>query len=168
MVLRDREAEAKKAIMAELGQMLTMKVWHGVLLGDLGTDQRRRILRCVVFLKDKYTARGAFEKFKARLCVDGSRQDHAMYEDVSSPTATTTSVMTMAAVAAWEGRKVMTVDVGGAFLHADIKLAGGELIHVELDEIMARFEAAGQRHPGGVRGGAYIPYPSNRPVVRYA
>lgn len=62
-----------------------------------------------------------------------------MYEDVSSPTATTTSVMTMAAVAAWEGRKVMTVDVGGAFLHADIKLAGGELVHVELDEIMARF-----------------------------
>ena len=27
----------------------------------------------------------------------------------------------MAAIAAWEGRKVMTIDVGGAFLHADIK-----------------------------------------------
>jgi len=69
------------------------------------------ILRCVVFLKDKYTARGAFEKFKARLCVDGSRQDHAMYEDVSSPTATTTSVMAMAAVAAWEGRIAHGLDV---------------------------------------------------------
>jgi hypothetical protein len=33
-----------------------MKVWHGVLLGDLGQDQRKRILRVVVFLKDKYTA----------------------------------------------------------------------------------------------------------------
>ena len=28
--LRDREEEARKAIIAELGQMLTMKVWHGV------------------------------------------------------------------------------------------------------------------------------------------
>ena len=58
--LRERESEARKAIEAELRQMLTMKVWHGVLLGDLGQDQRKRILRVVVFLKDKYTASGVF------------------------------------------------------------------------------------------------------------
>ena len=78
-----------------------------------------------------------------------------MYEDVSSPTATTTSVMAMAAVAAWEGRKVMTVDVGGAFLHADIKLAGGELVHVELDEIKSQLTGHSGRAWGtstGVRG----------------
>jgi len=68
--LRERESEARKAIEAELRQMLTMKVWHGVLLGDLGQDQRKRILRVVVFLKDKYTASGVFDKFKARLCVN--------------------------------------------------------------------------------------------------
>jgi len=83
--LRERESEARKAIEAELQQMLTMKVWHGVLLGDLKSDERKRILRVVVFLKDKFTASGVFDKFKARLCVNGSGQDHEMYTDVSSP-----------------------------------------------------------------------------------
>jgi hypothetical protein len=69
--LRERESEARKAIEAELQQMLTMKVWHGVLLGDLKSDERKRILRVVVFLKDKFTASGVFDKFKARLCVNG-------------------------------------------------------------------------------------------------
>jgi len=138
--LRERESEARKAIEAELRQMLTMKVWHGVLLGDLGQDQRKRILRVVVFLKDKYTASGVFDKFKARLCVNGSGQDHEMYTDVSSPTAATSAVLTVAAIAAHQGREVMTIDVGGAFLHADIKLSEHDPeVHVELDEIMTRF-----------------------------
>jgi hypothetical protein len=87
--------------------MLTMKVWHGVRLGDLAADQRK---------------------------------DHEMYTDVSSPTAATSAVLAVAAIAAHQGREVMTIDVGGAFLHADIKLGDHDpAVHVELDEIMTRF-----------------------------
>jgi len=136
--LRERGESAKAAILSELKQMVNKGVWHGVHLKDLTSSQRKMILRTVTFLKDKYTAQNIFEKFKARMCVDGSRQDRNMYEDVSSPTATTAAVLSCAAIAAAEGRQVMTIDVSGAFLHADMKLTG-VTVHVQLDKVMTQF-----------------------------
>ena len=130
--------EGVTSLRAELAQMISMKVWHGVHLRSLTPSQRQGILRCVVFLKDKYTAQNIFEKFKARLCANGSKQDHALYDDVSSPTSTTTSVLITAAIAAAEERKVITVDVGGAFLHADMEPTGVEVL-VELDPLITKF-----------------------------
>jgi len=46
--------------------------------------------------------------------------------------------MMVAAIAAAEGRKVITVDVSGAFLHADMAMTG-VVVHVRLDSIMTRF-----------------------------
>ena len=136
--LRDRGDSAKAAIMDELENIVDKGVFHGVHMRDLTSAQRKAILRSVTFLKDKYTAQNIFEKFKARMCVDGSRQDHSMYEDVSSPTATCASVLSCAAIAAAEHRHVMTVDVKGAFLHADMK-ATGVIVHVQLDKVMTQF-----------------------------
>jgi Reverse transcriptase (RNA-dependent DNA polymerase) len=136
--LRDRGDSAKAAIMDELENIVDKGVFHGVHMRDLTSAQRKTILRSVTFLKDKYTAQNIFEKFKARMCVDGSRQDHSMYEDVSSPTATCASVLSCAAIAAAEHRHVMTVDVKGAFLHADMK-ATGVIVHVQLDKVMTQF-----------------------------
>ena len=136
--LRDRGDSAKAAIMDELENIVDKGVFHGVHMRDLTSAQRKAILRSVTFLKDKYTAQNIFEKFKARMCVDGSRQDHSMYEDVSSPTATCASVLSCAAIAAAEHRHIMTVDVKGAFLHADMK-ATGVIVHVQLDKVMTQF-----------------------------
>jgi hypothetical protein len=136
--LRDRHEEAVKAVEAEIQQLLDKSVWHGVHVDELRPEQRRQIIRSSCFLKDKYTAQNIFEKFKARLVAGGDQQDHALYEDVSSPTARTESILTIAAIAAAEGRKVMTVDIGGAFLNADITKTG-VLVFVRLDKIMTRF-----------------------------
>ena len=136
--LRDRGEAAQAAILDELQGILDKGVWHGVNMRDLTSEQRKRILRSVTFLKDKFTAQNIFQKFKARMCVDGSRQDHSMYENVSSPTATCASVLSCAAISAAEGRRVMTVDVTGAFLHADMK-ATGVTVHVQLDKLMTAF-----------------------------
>ena len=136
--LRERGPAAEQAILSEMQQMLDRRVWHGVRKRDLTSDQVRKVLRIVTFLKDKYTAQNIFDKFKARLCADGSTQDHDQYENVSSPTATTTSTMMVAAIAAAEGRKVITADVSGAFLHADMAMTG-VVVHVRLDSIMTRF-----------------------------
>jgi hypothetical protein len=136
--LRDRGDSAKAAIIDELQNIVDKGVFHGVHMRNLTSEQRKSILRSVTFLKDKYTAQNIFEKFKARMCVDGSRQDHSMYEDVSSPTATCASVLSCAAIAAAEHRHVMTVDVKGAFLHADMK-GTGVTVHVQLDKIMTKF-----------------------------
>jgi hypothetical protein len=65
------------------------------------------------------------------------RTDYTDY-DIAGPTSTTASILSIAAIAAAEERKVMTIDVGGAFLNADIKRTG-VLVHVRLDKIMTGF-----------------------------
>ena len=77
-----------------------------------------------MFLKDKYLASGAFERFKSRLVAGGDQQDKGLYDDLSSPTVATSSVLTIAAIAAKEGRKVIAIDIGGAFLNADMSPTG--------------------------------------------
>jgi hypothetical protein len=88
-----------------------------------------------MFLKDKYLASGAFERFKARLVAGGDMQDKSLYENLSSPTASTTSVLTIAAIAAAEERHVITIDIGGAFLNADMAPTGIK-VHMRLDKVM--------------------------------
>ena len=63
-------------------------------------------------------------------------QDKSLYENLSSPTAATTSVLTVAPIAAAEGRKVVVIDIGGAFLNADMSPTG-VLVHMRLDKIMS-------------------------------
>ena len=138
--IRERGAEAKSAIIQELTKIMEKKVWHGVHISSLTKDQRARILRSHMFLKDKYTSLNIFDKFKARLVARGDTQDRTDYTDydIAGPTSTTASILSIAAIAAAEERKVMTIDVGGAFLNADIKRTG-VLVHVRLDRIMTGF-----------------------------
>jgi len=91
-----------------------------------------------MFLKDKYLPSGEFEKFKARLVAGGDMQDKGLYQDkmdLASPTAATSSVFVVTAVAAHENRTTRVIDIGGAFLMVDIKLTG-IVVHVKLNKIM--------------------------------
>jgi hypothetical protein len=102
--LRDRGDGARPVILAELKQMMKTHLWHGVLVSDLTRDERDKVIRCSMFLKEKFAASGEFEKLKARLVAGGDQQDKGLYEDLylSSPTASTTSVLAIAAIAACE------------------------------------------------------------------
>lgn len=133
--MRERGEEARPVIMAELQQMVDKKVWHAVDTSRMTGSQRRAIIRSSMFLKDKYLASGAFERFKARLVAGGDQQDKRIYENLSSPTAATTSVLTVAAIAAAEERHVIVIDIGGAFLNADMAPTGIK-VHMRLDRIM--------------------------------
>ncbi len=57
-----------------------------------------------MFLKEKFTASGEYEKLKARLVAGGDQQDKVIYENfcLSSPTVSTTSVLAIAAIVACE------------------------------------------------------------------
>lgn len=134
--MRDRGKDAEPVIRAELQQMLDKGVWHGVNTNGWSKDQKQGIIRSSMFLKDKYFASGVFEKFKARLVAGGDQQDKTLYENLSSPTAATSSVLIVAAIAAHEGRHVMTMDIGGAFLNASLK-GTGILVHMRLDKLMS-------------------------------
>ena len=133
--LRDRGDEARSVIMAELQQMLDKKVWHGVRTNDLTTNERKAVIRSSMFLKDKFTASGVFDKIKARLVAGGDQQDKELYDNLSSPTASTTSVLAVAAIAAREGRSIMVMDIGGAFLNADITGTGIK-VHMRLNKVL--------------------------------
>jgi hypothetical protein len=96
-------------------------VWHGVVVSDLTRDERDNVIRCSMFLKEKFTASGEYDKLKARLVGGEDQQDKELYEDLclSSLTASTTSVL---ALAACEGRLVTVMDIGGSFHNADITI----------------------------------------------
>jgi hypothetical protein len=89
-----------------------------------------------MFIKEKYTASGVFEKYKARLVAGGDHQDKELYGDLSSPTVATSSVLTVVAIAAAEKRKVAVFDIEGVFLNADIKLTG-VTVRMKLDKVLS-------------------------------
>ena len=65
--MRDRPKAALPVILSELQQHLDTPTWHPVHWRTLTHEQKKNVLRSKVFMKDKYTASGAFDKYKARL-----------------------------------------------------------------------------------------------------
>jgi hypothetical protein len=91
-----------------------------------------------MFLKRKTHPDGAFDKYKSRLVVGGDLQDNkGLYEDLSSPTVSTSSVFTLVAIAAHEKRHVAVVDIGGAFLNATMPKAMP--VYMRLDKVMSEY-----------------------------
>jgi len=135
--MRDRPDEALPVIMAELKQMVEKNVWHGVHARHLSKRERKSIIRSSMFLRDKYQASGEFEKFKARIVAGGDQQDKTLYDDLASPTVVTAHVFALAGLAAKEDRLIATVDIGGAYLNADMT-ASGVKVHMRLDPTMTK------------------------------
>jgi len=59
---------------------------------------------------------------KARVVAGGNNQDRSIYDEsqTSSPTASNAAILTIIAQAAVKGHKVMTFDIGQAYLNADM------------------------------------------------
>ena len=89
-----------------------------------------------MFLKDKYTADGKFDKLKSRLAAGGHLQDRNIYDNGSSPTVSTTSAFIVAAIAASENRAVVTIDFPGAFLNSEIPLDGDHAVLMRLNKYL--------------------------------
>jgi Reverse transcriptase (RNA-dependent DNA polymerase) len=133
--IRTRGEEAERVIMKELSQMITKRVWTLIDGKRLTAEERARIIRSSMFLKEKYLASGEFEKLKARLVAGGNQQDKDLYDDLSAPTVSTSSVFTILSIAAHEARKAAVVDIGGAFLNTEMKT--GVAVHMRLDKAMS-------------------------------
>ena len=92
-----------------------------------------------MFLTPKSLPSGKLDRVKGRIVAGGHRQDKSLYEDkeISSPTVALTSVLITAALAAKEGKHVMTLDHKAAYLNADMKGPAVEmLISPEVAEIL--------------------------------
>ena len=126
-VLRTRGDAALSVIEKEMKQMIAVS--------DLSVEEKHRIIRSSMFLKEKFLASGEFEKLKARLVAGGNQQDRDLYGDLSAPTVATSSVFTLLSIAAHENRMITVIDISGAFLNADMdtELA----VHMRLDRNMS-------------------------------
>jgi hypothetical protein len=113
---------AVKSIVKELVGIHNEKAWEPVRMRDLSYKQKSKIVRSFLFLKEKYTSTGEFEKLKARLVAGGHMQDRSEYTEAetSSPTVSLSALYIVAAVAAKERRKCAIADVGQAFLKAEL------------------------------------------------
>ena len=89
-----------------------------------------------MFLKDKYTADGKFDKLKSRLVAGGHLRDRNIYDNGSSSTVSTTSVFIVAAIAASENRAVATIDFPGAFFNSDMPLDGDHAVLMRLNKYL--------------------------------
>jgi len=86
------------------------------MLLDFNDQDKEKIIRSLLFLKRKRD-----NTLEARLVADGIMQDRGTGSENSSPTVATKSLFVLAALFAYEKRKVVTVDIVGAFLHGKIK-----------------------------------------------
>jgi Reverse transcriptase (RNA-dependent DNA polymerase) len=132
--LRTRGDEARIVIVKELRQMLDKRVWVPVIGAKLSAIENSRVIRSSMFIKRKNFPDGKFEKLKARLVAGGDQQDKKLYDDLSSPTVSTSAVFTMIAVSAFESRHTAVVDISGAYLNADMPV--GVPVHMRLDSLI--------------------------------
>ena len=132
--LREHGKHAYDAIVKEFKQLFKdKKALKPIHRADLSRTQLKKIIRSSMFLKTKFDARGHFEKIKARLVADGRGQDRALFPDNRSPTVAMHSLLMCLYIAAREGRHVAKIDIGGAYLNADMK---GEEVIMELDRTL--------------------------------
>ena len=79
----------------------------------------------------------------ARLVAGGNQQGKGLYDDLSSPTVVASSVLTIAAIAAVENRKAIAIDIGGAFMNADMSPTGLDHVMstmlIQLDPLYEKF-----------------------------
>ena len=128
---------AIESITIEMQQMLDKNVWEGVMFNLLTAEQRKTVIPCKMFLKEKIAADGSFDKLKSRIVAGGHMQDRDIYDNGSSPTVSTTSVFIIAAIAAKESRALATIDFPGAFLNSDMPLEGDHVVFMRLNKYLS-------------------------------
>ncbi len=89
--------------------------WGILYVNKLSQEEKSKALTSLIFLKEKQDG-----NVKARLCANGSVQrEHVAKEEAAAPTVALESVFVTATIDAKEKREVVTIDIPGAFLHAN-------------------------------------------------
>ena len=115
----ERAQETREAIRDEIMNMITYQVGRFVKWEDIPDNEKGNILQCFMFIKHKEKPDGSYDKTKARLVGDGSKQGEFMYDMISSAhTVALSSVFMMFNIASKYQCKLITFDIKGAFLHA--------------------------------------------------
>jgi Reverse transcriptase (RNA-dependent DNA polymerase) len=105
-----------EVVLKELQQLHDQQVIEAVKPTALTREQKRAALHYLMLLKQKRCG-----KIKGRGCADGRKQRlYTAKEEASLPTVAIESVMLSCSIDAAENRDVATLDIPGAFMHADM------------------------------------------------
>jgi hypothetical protein len=109
--------QGETAVTKELDQFNKDRVFEPKHTRDLSEEDKKKALSSLIFLNKKKSG-----VIKARSCANESPQiEHIAKEEGAAPTVALKSVFILSTIDAKESRKVVTVDLLGAFLHADNK-----------------------------------------------
>jgi hypothetical protein len=134
----DRAKESRDAILDEIKTMIDYNVGYFQKFEDIPHDSKSQILRTFMFLTNKETPDGRFERVKARLVVNGTQQNKALYDLISSATVNTASVLLLMNIASFYRCRMTSYDIKGAFLNAQFQSGKNENIYIRIDADVAK------------------------------
>jgi hypothetical protein len=119
-----------QAVVKEMKQLHDRAVIQPKLANMLTREEKQRSLQYLMFLKQKRCGR-----IKGHGCANGRKQwVYKTKEETSAPTVCVESLFLSCVIDAKENRKVITCDIPGAFMQADID----EVLHVQLEGPLAQ------------------------------
>jgi hypothetical protein len=122
VVLKKFGSRGETAVIKELCQFNNYEVFQPLEASTLDEEEKKIALSLLIFLKEKRSG-----DVKAQSCAKGSvHWNHIAKEEVASLTVGLESVFATAAIDAKENRKIVTIDIPGAFLHANSQTHGKE------------------------------------------
>ena len=105
-----------EAVVSEMHQLHNRDVIEPKSANMLTNEDKKKVLHYLIFLKKKRCGR-----MKARGCADGrKRRIYKIEEEISAPTVAIESLFLSSVIDAKEGRAVVTLDIPGAFMQADM------------------------------------------------
>ena len=144
---------AIKAIVKEFSQLDELDVFEPMRSKQLTKEQMAKALRSITVIKAKRCGR-----IKGRNVADGRPQrNYIPKEDSSSPTVGTESLFLSLVIDAFEGRHIVTADIAGAFLHAEMD----DFVLVKLDGPMVSYLV--RANPNKYKD--FVEYERNRRVI---
>ncbi len=124
------------AVSKELKQFNVYNVFEPLYANKLSDEEKLKALTLLIFLKEKRD-----RNVKAWSCANGSVQrEHVAKEEAAAPTVALESVFVTATIDAKEKQKNVTIDIPGAFLHANNKDYVVMKMNGSLVELMVKTE----------------------------
>ena len=127
---------ARESVKKELRQLHDYVTYVPVHPEELTKEQKQQALASLIFITEKRCG-----KIKTRACVNGSTQrDYIPKEATASPTVMNDSVQITSAIDAHENRVVVSCDIPGAFLHAELDEEVFMMLRGQLADLMVQVD----------------------------
>ncbi len=128
-------AKAVEGAESELRELLDRKVFTPIAPAEWSKRKTKKVVKSFLFFKEKFNTQGKLDRLKARLVAMDSSAESQLHPDKDAPTVRLESMLMILIMAGSEGRRLMGIDVGNAFLEA---IMTGEDVIIELDAWVSR------------------------------